>query len=381
MTSNERTGRSSPRESHPAEDGDWSRVNAVGEIANGAPPGFHPGDNLPNQRMGSNMSNDSITFSSSGDGDDNDEEANGGKAKKRISEGIAIAQRENKAVGCLRMTVFTVLLIVAASVSAGVYWYSRKSELEDFRTIFGDYGRNIVDTFQSNAKQRLLAIESLSTTLTSYAIDTNQSWPFVTLPDYELRATETIDLASVLSCVMLPLVSNPEEKDKWESYVVDNDSWFKEGLRIQAQQGIQTDGEEDENESLQLLENIRNGTGLDIEHRIFRVAGSGTEPDDGPGPYLPWWTMAPVIPWGALVNYNTITHPGRVKELNAVLQNQVTLVSAASDVSNSSDPAVVGRKAVLDLVLNRWEGGGRDYEDGKPTFSSFRIVCQCLFER
>ena len=195
------------------------------------------------------------------------------------------------------MIVFTVLLLVATSISVGVYWYTRQTEYDDFVTNFNDYSRNILSTFQTNAHQRLLAIESLATTMTSYAqSQKNTTWPFVTLPNYELRVTQTIDLASVLSCVVLPIVNTPQEKEAWETYSVENDGWFQEGLEIQALQkqlketgANTTDDDESENESLKLLGDIRNSTGSGISPQVFRLVGTGSEVETGPGPYLPWW--------------------------------------------------------------------------------------------
>jgi len=90
---------------------------------------------------------------------------------------IAIGQKESRKVCVLRMILFTVLLIVAATVSAFVYRYTRLNEQEDFETAFWDQGLKVVEQFQWNAARRMETVENLAVTITSNAISQHMSWP------------------------------------------------------------------------------------------------------------------------------------------------------------------------------------------------------------
>ena len=73
--------------------------------------------------------------------------------------------------------------------------------------------------------------------------------------------------------------------------------------------------------------------------------------------------MAPAIPISVLVNFNTFSHPARIRELTSFLKYQKMLISSAADFRDD-DPLTANRKAVMDLFLNRWQNGTYAYEEG-----------------
>jgi hypothetical protein len=65
-----------------------------------------------------------------------------------------------------------------------------------------------------------------------------------------------------------------------------------------------------------------------------------------------------------LVNYNAIKGASHTQELHAILENERVVVSKAFDFSDENYTEIKGRKPLLNLLLNRWKGGGFEYEDG-----------------
>ena len=59
---------------------------------------------------------------------------------------------------------------------------------------------------QENTNNMVDAMESFSTTVTSYAEATNSTWPFVTIPNYPSRAERLRKLAKANTVAFLPLV-------------------------------------------------------------------------------------------------------------------------------------------------------------------------------
>lgn len=92
---------------------------------------------------------------------------------------------------------------------------------------------------------------------------------------------------------------------------------------------------------------------------------------------FPVWQFSPALPLYSLVNFNAIKGPSHTKELEAVLESERVVTSQALDFSDETDPNVFGRKPLLNLILNRWKGGGNAYEDGPvsdfyyPVYDSF----------
>jgi class 3 adenylate cyclase len=292
-----------------------------------------------------------------------------------------LAHKETKAVNILRAVTFFVLLLATATVSLLVFFYGRDKENDEFLKQFGYNAGKVVDSFQVNAEKRLSALEGFATMITSHALFANETFPMVTLPDFERKASYTLQLAQVISILIFPIVSR-ENRATWERYSVENQRWLEEGLALQK---IVKDGDEEE-ALMQLEEQVVAGNldvdpfaHLNIPPFIFKVEEGGTAAayETGPGPYAPVWQLAPAIPAAFFVNFNGLSHPSRKLEINTVLRTEKRLVSAAADFSNDNDPNSAGRKAVLNLFLNRWKSGGNDYDEGPvsdiiiPVFTSF----------
>lgn len=303
---------------------------------------------------------------SSGDADRTNDEQ---KAKN-----VAVNQKQNRAVLRLRILVLFVLLAVTFAASYSVYQYTRHQEETAFEEHFHDQATKVVNTFFFNAKQRLEALTGLTAQITSHALNTNETFPFVTLPDFERRATTTLQLAEVVAIAMYPIITL-EQRDAWTAYSVANQGWLNEGLVVQAlaEQGVL---EEDTDTLDDLQDQFDKGVSINttdesvdttkqIPPFIFKVKPGTTEVayEDGPGPYAPIWTFAPAIPTWNLVNFNSLSHPSRIRELTALLQRPVPLLSAAADF-RENDPLTAGRKDVMNLFLNRWKNGTFDYEEG-----------------
>ena len=135
-----------------------------------------------------------------------------------------LAQTEDKAVWYLKLAVILVFVSVALVVCLGVYFGAKKGEEADFEDDFSDLSEKLVDSFQLAFRQRLGILEDFAYELTSFTLDTNTSWPFVTLPDYERRGGRAARLADLLSIMFLPIV-HAQDRDQWEKYVPDNMGW------------------------------------------------------------------------------------------------------------------------------------------------------------
>lgn len=90
-----------------------------------------------------------------------------------------LAKRETRAVALLRATLVLVLILCAAALSLVVYRYTSNEETSEFEKDFQAHGAKLIDAAERNLERQLSALNNFGTTLTSYASDTNASWPFV----------------------------------------------------------------------------------------------------------------------------------------------------------------------------------------------------------
>lgn len=211
------------------------------------------------------------------------------------------AKAETRWINCLRAAVLFVLLIAAIVLSTGVFLYTRKEEQTKFNDHFEDSAHQVMESFHDMVERNIGAAASLSTTLTSYAMDQNLSFPFVTLPDFALRGAHARIESGSHVIHYSPLVTD-DKRAEWQDYAFENrhhideafeaDEFCRTKQDLEIEQSRQRFLHEHEEESpprnMTVLEdgtgfhpNIWNNGALDPSNR-------GDEPQ-GSGPYLPAW--------------------------------------------------------------------------------------------
>lgn len=245
-----------------------------------------------------------------------------------------LAKKETKAVSCLRLIVIFLLLAVALAVSLFVFFFTKGAEESDFGDAIEDHAKKIIENFQANAQSRVQVIEGFSQDITSHALYTNKTWPFVDLPDFERRAVNICTLADVVF-IQIAMMVTDENRKEYEDYTVKNQGWLIEGL---SQQGTTTgDRLEAEQEN---LKNLEADSSLQIPPAIYKVEGLEPAPELGPGPFLSYWQMAPAIPVAALVNFNVFSHPALQDTAQAAIRAERSILGDSLDYSDTEDPKV-----------------------------------------
>jgi hypothetical protein len=143
-----------------------------------------------------------------------------------------IAQEETVVVFRLKMVVLLVLVISAVGVAFTVHFYLRRSELAAFHAQYKVDSKKILQTAGSTIESVFGAFDTVAVSLVSHARATNQTWPFVTLPDFAVRMSKTVHLSRTINMNFLPLVTPTQRKD-WETYAIHNDDWVNETVDVQ----------------------------------------------------------------------------------------------------------------------------------------------------
>lgn len=102
---------------------------------------------------------------------------------------------------------------------------------------FGDYAEAIDDASQQNSNAVYLVLESLTATITSYALDTNMAWPNVTVPHWEIRGEKFRAVTGSHLVSIAPIVYNVDE---WNAYAVENQGWVQDAYDMRGE-GEQVD--------------------------------------------------------------------------------------------------------------------------------------------
>lgn len=136
------------------------------------------------------------------DDDDMDESKKGtstsGEGSTTEEEQERLAAKETKAVFLLRLLVFSALFLAAAIVSVAVYILTSRAEQDDFDSSFEGSSLKLINSFKEIVQQKIGAITSVSVAFTSYARAQNNTWPFVTMNDFQQRAATARSLSDSL---------------------------------------------------------------------------------------------------------------------------------------------------------------------------------------
>jgi hypothetical protein len=138
-----------------------------------------------------------------------------------------IAKRESTAVFRLRIVVGIVLIVATVGIAVGVYHYTFNIEDDEFHERFHASADKILESVGSAFDRTLSALDSFAANSALMAQDNNQTWPFVTMPHFALRAAKV--LGSLKGAWFGTYVRVQEEqRSAWEQYSLDHDSWVDE---------------------------------------------------------------------------------------------------------------------------------------------------------
>ena len=250
-----------------------------------------------------------------------------------------LASRETNHVKSLRYLLIAVLIAVATGTSIGLFFFTRSSETKEFKTAFQGQGQKLIDSFQEDSQRKLQALDSLSSRLTAFALDTNATWPLVTAT----HSTELLEpyrqLADAAAVQVMPIVPSRQRND-WEDYAVENQGWITKDL---AHQGITEDSRNLES----ITPYIKNYVGIDTT----------------PGRWVVWWQYAPVIADRYFVNFNRLAWEGFAQEV-AQIENQMAVLSRTWNFEPGLDYQSTQDFNFMDELLSA--GGSGTYEPGEP---------------
>jgi hypothetical protein len=209
-----------------------------------------------------------------------------------------LARRETKAVNVLRALVLLLLLVAATLSSVGVYFYTSNEEIHSFESTYQVNAERIIESFHDAVERRMGAIHSMATTITSYSLDTKQTFPFVTIPNFQVRGSDLRVQADAANVFWMPLVTD-ETRDAWEEYALINRSQVGEAYLEEVKQREKQDDEfgltNTSSTGNQMLQQFQKGTilndGTGYHPEIWSTGATGPAGDEpeGSGPYLPLW--------------------------------------------------------------------------------------------
>ena len=103
-----------------------------------------------------------------------------------------------------------------------------KKKLPKFRRA----AKTVTDASHYHAHFLVDTIETFSATITSYSLDTDVEWPFLSVPHWERRAAQVRYESFLQSFGLAPIIQD-HDRDAWERYSSFKQSWLQESYNTQ----------------------------------------------------------------------------------------------------------------------------------------------------
>jgi hypothetical protein len=260
-----------------------------------------------------------------------------------------LAKRETRAVLKSKLLVFGVLLASAILVAAMTYVYTSGAEQSEFETAFEQDARKVLESLGASLDKAIAGVDAYVITMLSYARDTNQTWPFVTIPDFEASSGKFLDLTK--SAVFMEfLLVTPETRPEWEAYSArEGRKWAQDSIDYLRHNNLFHDVFEARNvtdESVVYLDFVH-------DYSAWGVENPQGLPSDHPGPMLPMWQSAPLVPTSPVYNWDLATVAGNESVLHCITTHQTAVSRAYMVASENDDPAIkIENEAWADYFSN-----------------------------
>jgi hypothetical protein len=126
-----------------------------------------------------------------------------------------------------RLVVVSTLLIAGVICSTLTYNFLRQEEQDNFANTYFSFCDHMQDTTRFRVQNTIQASRGLSETLTAYAKSSKSTFPFVTMPMFEVAGKNARHLSGIDVFGFLPFVDE-DQKNSWEVYALEKSSWLDE---------------------------------------------------------------------------------------------------------------------------------------------------------
>ena len=155
--------------------------------------------------------------------------------------GLKIAQREHQAVMIWKMVVMSAMILITIGVSIAVFVYVDSKEQEAFESNFQDDTFKIFSELGGGIVQRFSHLDHMAIDMVSYANTSGSEWPYVTLPNYALRASKSRRSTGAVAMENFYYIQETNTslvadkgRHEWQSYTRDNgEAWTQRTLELQ----------------------------------------------------------------------------------------------------------------------------------------------------
>lgn len=143
-----------------------------------------------------------------------------------------IGYKETKDVLILRLISFSVLLLSTCLVAFCVNYYVRSNEYAKFKYQFKQNTHKVLESLNKKVDDTFASIDIFSSNIVAYVASTNQTWPYITIPNFPILAAKTRSISLGIFLETANLVA-PDQRMDWEDFAWEHRQWVNESLIVQ----------------------------------------------------------------------------------------------------------------------------------------------------
>jgi hypothetical protein len=122
-------------------------------------------------------------------------------------------------------------LVTAALVSAGTYIFLASDADSNFEDSYYSFANTIGDAAEVQKRNLFSAMRGCSNSISAAAITTNSTFPFVTVPAFEVLA-ESVRKQSESEFLLFTPKVEVGEVTRWNRYATANEGWYEESKQL-----------------------------------------------------------------------------------------------------------------------------------------------------
>lgn len=144
-----------------------------------------------------------------------------------------IGAEENRRVIYSRILVGVVLVVCAAITASLAFMITDREEQKRFESEFAGVASEIIEVSQQAESNLVKIMDEFGTMVTSSALATGQTWPNVTIPDFERRANASQSVSGgrflALSVAVPP---TDDSRAAYNQYTAEHIGWLEESAKV-----------------------------------------------------------------------------------------------------------------------------------------------------
>jgi hypothetical protein len=151
--------------------------------------------------------------------------------KDQIKEVEEMAKTQTSYLRIWKVVVCITILAMASLVSAGTWIFLKSEEDSNYEGSYYEFVNTIRNAIRVHKRDLFVTMRSCSNSISGAAIAANSTFPFVTVPTFEILGNSVRQQSGAEFLMFTPQVE-ADDLTRWEEYAIANEGWYEESKQL-----------------------------------------------------------------------------------------------------------------------------------------------------